>query len=293
MNALPVAVAIDAPAKINLALHVVGRRGDGYHLLESLCVFTRLGDRLSAEICDGDRFHVEGPCADGVPADGSNLVLRARDALRLRCPGTVSQVAIALEKNLPVASGLGGGSSDAAATLLALARLWRMPDATAMLADVGLSLGADVPMCLERRPLVARGVGELLDPLGDFPALPMVLVNPGVALSTPSVFGRMSRRDNGPLPPVPALADPVAVGEWLRETRNDLTDAAISLAPDIAAVLEALSNQGALIARMSGSGATCFGIYPDMTAAGDAAARLKAHRPGWFVAATLAAGTGD
>jgi 4-diphosphocytidyl-2-C-methyl-D-erythritol kinase len=287
------AVAVDAPAKINLALHVMGRRDDGYHLLESVCVFTRMGDRLSVEVADRDRFHVHGPYASDVPQDGSNLVLRALDALRQISGRDARPVSIALEKNLPVASGLGGGSSDAAATLLALARLWRIPADAALLREVGSRLGADVPMCLEQRPLVARGVGDILEPLEHFPALPIVLANPGVAVSTPSVFRALARSDHPHLPALPPLADAAAVAEWLRRARNDLHDAALSLAPGIADVLKALDRQGALVARMSGSGATCFGIFRDMTSAREAASGLQAQQPGWFVAASLAEGTGD
>jgi 4-diphosphocytidyl-2-C-methyl-D-erythritol kinase len=293
VTALPVAVAVDAPAKINLALHVIGRRDDGYHLLESLCVFTQFGDRLSVEISERDGFHVDGPGAAGVPGDGSNLVLRARDALRQRLAHGVSPVSIALEKNLPAASGLGGGSSDAAATLVALARLWRVSADVGALREVGIGLGADVPMCLERRPLVARGVGDLVEPLPHFPALSIVLANPDVAVSTPAVFRALARSNQPPLPALPPLASATAVAEWLGQTRNDLTDAALSLAPGIADVLKALDRQGALVSRMSGSGATCFGIFRDMTSAREAAASIQAQQPGWFVVATLATGTGD
>ena len=293
MTALSVAVAFDAPAKINLALHVVGRRSDGYHLLESLSVFAQFADRLSVESSGEDRFHVHGPRAAEVPAGEDNLVLRARDALRHRYGGTAAPVSIALEKNLPAAAGLGGGSSDAAAALLALTRLWRLPAGMNELQDIGLALGADLPMCLERRPLVARGVGEQLQPLPQVPALPMVLANPGVGVSTPAVFGALARRDNPPLPEVPRFPDSVAVAAWLAGTRNDLTEPALACASPIADALDALDRQGAMLARMSGSGATCFGLFREMADAEQAATQLSAERPDWFVVATIAQGTQD
>jgi 4-diphosphocytidyl-2-C-methyl-D-erythritol kinase len=293
VTALSVVVAIDAPAKINLALHVVGRRSDGYHLLESLSVFAQFADRLSVESSGEDRFHVHGPKAAEVPAGEDNLVLRARDALRRRFPAAASPVSIALEKNLPAAAGLGGGSSDAAAAMLALARLWRLPAGMNELQDIGLALGADLPMCIERRPLVARGVGEQLQPLPQFPALPMVLANPGVGVSTPAVFGALARRDNPPLPEVPRFADSAAVAAWLAGTRNDLTEPALAYAPPIADALDALDRQGAMLARMSGSGATCFGLFREMADAEQAATQLGAERPDWFVVATIAQGTQD
>ena len=291
MTALSRAVAIDAPAKINLALHVVGRRVDGYHLLESLCVFTRFGDRLAVEASEEDRFEVRGPFAEGIPANDDNLVLRARDALRRHFPDATPPISIGLEKNLPAASGLGGGSSDAAAALTALSRLWRLPVDTRDLRDIGIALGADVPMCIERTPLVARGVGEALEPLPRFPALPVVLANPGVEVSTPAVFRALRRRDNPALPELPALTDCASVAAWLAETRNDLAAPALGCAPVIADVLQGLDRHGALLARMSGSGATCFGLFRDLADAAEAAERLRAERPDWFVVATTANGT--
>lgn len=293
MTVLSRAAAIDAPAKVNLALHVVGRREDGYHFLESLCVFTRFGDRLSVESSGEDRFHVRGPFTSDIPAGDDNLVLRARDMLRRRYRGAAPPVSIGLEKNLPAAAGLGGGSSDAAATLLALARLWRLPADIGDLREMGLALGADVPMCLERTPLVARGVGERLQPLPRFPALPLVLANPGASLSTPAVFQALRRRDYAPLPDIPALRDSLSVATWLADTRNDLAEPALACAPVVAEVVRMLDRHGALLARMSGSGATCFGLFGDMAAAGAAAERLRAERPGWFVVATIANGTQD
>ncbi|WP_269932091.1 4-(cytidine 5'-diphospho)-2-C-methyl-D-erythritol kinase [Aminobacter sp. HY435] len=284
MTVSAVSYAELAPAKINLALHVTGRRADGYHLLESLVVFAELGDRITVSPAGEDRFLVDGPFADNVPLDGGNLVLRARDALRTAFgAASAPPVSIALEKNLPVASGIGGGSSDAAATMRALARFWRLPVAAAELARLGLPLGADLPMCLAARPLIARGIGERLEPVGQMPVLNMVLVNPGIAVETPKVFGALASRDN---PPLARLCDGLAVRSWLSGTRNDLEAPAMSIEPSIADVLDELRRSGATFARMSGSGATCFGIYDDAATASRAAAHLAGDHPGWFTAAT-------
>ena len=280
MHAL--AYAEHAPAKINLALHVTGRRADGYHLLESLAVFTELGDRVSVAPAAEDSFSVTGPFAAHVPLDDGNLVIRARDALRALASAAATPVAISLDKNLPVASGIGGGSSDAAATMRALARLWGIDTD---LAALGLRLGADVPMCLAARPLVARGIGEVLEEV-TLPPLPLVLVNPGVAVSTPDVFRALTSRENPPLPPLPAAPGVAAVAAWLHAARNDLEAPAKALAPLISDVLDRLSGSGALFARMSGSGATCFGLFDSSEAAARSADALRRDQPGWYVAAT-------
>ena len=284
MSLNSVALAELAPAKINLALHVTGRRADGYHLLDSLVVFAELGDRITVTASNEDGFHVDGPFASNVPVDGDNLVLRARDALRAAYPAyTTLPVSIALEKYLPVASGIGGGSSDAAATLRALKRLWRIPTDAAALADLALPLGADLPMCLAGRPLFARGIGEKLEKVAHFPALHLVLVNPGIAVETPKVFRALASRDNPALAPLDS-ADTVL--DWLAATRNDLEPAAMSIEPSIAEVLAALRRTGAAFARMSGSGATCFGIFDSASAASRAAIAISGEHPGWFSAAT-------
>lgn len=281
-DAVPIAEL--APAKINLALHVIGRRADGYHLLESLVVFAELGDRITVSAADEDRFLVDGPFAALVPLDGANLVLRARDALRAAYPAHASRpVAISLEKNLPVASGIGGGSSDAAAAIRALARLWGLPATASELVQLSLQLGADLPMCLTARPLVARGIGEELQPVDSLPCLALVLVNPGIGVETPKVFRALASRDNQPLAALPEAA---AIVEWLASSRNDLEAPAIAIEPSIADALGALRRAGAAFARMSGSGATCFGIFDSPEAARDAAASIAAERPGWFTAAT-------
>ena len=257
-----------APAKINLALHVTGRRADGYHLLDSLVVFTELGDRVT--VAPGTpSLRITGPFADDLPFTGDNLCLRAARSVG-------ADAAITLYKALPVASGIGGGSADAAAVLRALGRRPAAPEA----------LGADVPVCLASVPARMRGLGEIVDPLPGIPALHLVLVNPRVPVSTPEVFRALHRRDNPGLPDPPEGADAALLVEWLKATGNDLQPPAIRVAPVIADALAALADAGAALARMSGSGATCFGIFPDAAAALRAAQSIAAVRPGWWIADT-------
>ncbi len=266
-----------APAKVNLTLHVTGRRADGYHLLDSLVAFADVGDRVTAERGQGLRLTLGGPMAAGLSGD-DNLVLRAA---RLLGAGDAH---LHLDKHLPVASGIGGGSSDAAAAIRALARLYDLPlpDATAAAA-----LGADVPVCLIPRARRMGGIGERL---ADVPALPpawLVLANPGVAVSTPAVFAALLHRDGAPMPdPLPDWRDARDLAAFLSLQRNDLEGPALALAPVIGQVLAALRGQGGcLIARMSGSGATCFGLFAGEGPARAAAVALSAARPGWWVAA--------
>ncbi|HRP79151.1 MAG TPA: 4-(cytidine 5'-diphospho)-2-C-methyl-D-erythritol kinase [Aquamicrobium sp.] len=280
------AISEAAPAKVNLALHVTGRRADGYHLLDTLVVFAEAGDRIRVASAAEDHFAATGPFGASVPAGGENLVVKARDLLRGMAGGRAFPVSIALEKNLPVASGIGGGSSDAAATLRALARLWDLPLFPDALARAALPLGADLPMCLAVRTLRAQGIGEDLAPVSGLPALDMVLVNPGVAVATPAVFGLLRSRDNPPLGPLPAAAGFNAFAGWLATMRNDLEAPAVAAAPQVASVLAALKQNGAALARMSGSGATCFGLYPTREDAARAAGKIAAAQPSWYVEAT-------
>ncbi|KXF78414.1 4-diphosphocytidyl-2C-methyl-D-erythritol kinase [Paramesorhizobium deserti] len=283
-------VSLLAPAKINLALHVTGRRDDGYHLLESLVAFAGFGDQIDVSLSAQDCFTVTGPFAQAVPTDATNLVLRARDALRARFPTKARPVDIRLDKRLPIASGIGGGSSDAAAALIALNRLWALGLDIESLCETGLSLGADLPMCLHGQqkglPLLARGIGEALQPVPRFPSLPIVLANDGTGLSTPRVFEALSRRDNPPLPSPPDFSTVETVCTYLRQTRNDLYAASLTLAPALAGLLDLFAESGARFAQMSGSGATCFAVFHDNAAAVRAAAFLKARNPQWFVVAT-------
>ncbi|MFC3181470.1 4-(cytidine 5'-diphospho)-2-C-methyl-D-erythritol kinase [Cypionkella sinensis] len=263
-----------APAKINLALHVTGQRGDGYHLLDSLVVFAGVGDWVTAEASDQLSLRVTGPFGAGL--SGDNLVLRAA-----RCLGVTA--ALELDKQLPVASGIGGGSADAAAALRALCGLTgrALPDAAAVLA-----LGADVPVCLAGVPLRMQGVGEVLTPLPALPACYLVLVNPGVAVATPAVFKALARRDNPAMESIPQWATASDLATWLHAQRNDLEAPAMALAPVIAEVKAALeARPGCLLARMSGSGATCFGLFASEELAKAAAGVLRDEAPAWWVAA--------
>lgn len=264
-----------APAKINLALHVVGQRADGYHLLDSVVVFAGVGDWVTAAPAERLSLTVSGPFAAGLTG-GDNLVLRAARALGV-------QAAIGLEKHLPIASGIGGGSADAAAALRVLAALAgvALPEAVAVLA-----LGADVPVCLAGRPVRMQGVGEVLTALPALPECHVVLVNPGVAVPTPAVFKALPDKDNPAMSAMPACRSAAELAAWLGDQRNDLEAPAIALAPVIAEVKAALqARPGCLLARMSGSGATCFGLFADAGLAQAAAKALRAGAPAWWVAA--------
>jgi 4-diphosphocytidyl-2-C-methyl-D-erythritol kinase len=284
VNLSKTSLAEHAPAKINLALHVTGRRPDGFHLIESLAVFTQVGDRVTVALAREDSFSASGPFGAEIPLDGGNLVVQARDVSRAAFPAlALSPVSIRIEKNLPIASGIGGGSSDAAAALRGLLRHWRVETDADALCGLGLRLGADLPMCLAAKPLIARGIGEKIEPLITFPALHMVLVNPGVAVSTPDVFRALESRENPGLPGQIAFSD---VCGWLAATRNDLQAPAIAIAPIISEALQALESAGAGFARMSGSGATCFGLFETAGAAARASAEIRQRQPGWWVVAT-------
>ncbi|MDT8857244.1 4-(cytidine 5'-diphospho)-2-C-methyl-D-erythritol kinase [Paracoccaceae bacterium Fryx2] len=274
------AAEVFAPAKINLTLHVTGQRADGYHLLDSLVVFAEVGDTVTVAPADTLRLTITGPQAAALPVTDDNLVLRAARAL-----DPARGAAITLEKVLPVASGIGGGSADAAATLRALSALWGVPLPGP---QAVLRLGADVPVCLAGVPVRMTGVGEGLVPLAHpLPQGWLVLANAGVHVSTPAVFRAMARRDNPAMPrDLPRLRSLPELAAFLQMQRNDLEAAAVGLAPVIARCKAALSAlPGCLMARMSGSGATCFGLFADPLTATAAARTLQAAEPGWWVAA--------
>ncbi|MDB5659662.1 MAG: 4-(cytidine 5-diphospho)-2-C-methyl-D-erythritol kinase [Cypionkella sp.] len=269
------AVRAFAPAKINLALHVTGQRADGYHMLDSLVVFAAVGDWLTVEPAAALILTVTGPFAARLAAE-DNLVLRAARVLGVKA-------AITLDKHLPIASGIGGGSADAAAALRALSAMAgvALPDAAAVLA-----LGADVPVCLECVPLRMQGVGEVLTPLPALPECYVVLVNPGVAVATRAVFKALPRKDNPAMAMMPVWRSAGELAAWLAEQRNDLEAPAIELAPVIAEVKAALAvRPGCLLARMSGSGATCYGLFASEELAKAAAGALREDAPAWWVAA--------
>lgn len=266
---------------------MTGQRGDGYHLLDSLVVFASVGDVLRAQSAPAYSLQVTGPEAAAVPLDDSNLVLRAA---RVLSPQACA--AFHLRKTLPAQAGLGGGSSDAAAALRLLAAIHDLtpPEPTTV-----AGLGADVPVCLWSRPARMRGIGDQVEPFGPLPEFWMVLVNPGVKLSTPQVFAALGRKANPALPaklPRPDTAR--ALAAWLGAQRNDLEPPAIAQAPTIRAVLDALRDtRGCLLARMSGSGASCFGMYQTQAEAEAAAQSLRRTHFEWWVRAAAALGRPD
>lgn len=274
-----------APAKLNLYLHVTGRRADGYHELDSLVAFLDLGDRVAVDAAPALSLAVTGPMAAGVPLGEDNLVLRAARALA-RAYGVTAGASIVLEKHLPAAAGLGGGSADAAAALLALAGLWQLPREPARLAEIGLALGADLPVCLRGRPARMRGIGERLDPAPALPAGGIVLLNPGLPLATREVFAGRQGAFSAPADLPATFAGVPGLAGFLAGCRNDLEPAAKALVPAIGTALQCLQAlPGARLARMAGSGASCFGLFDDAATARRALAGLTLP-PGWWGAAT-------
>ncbi len=283
----PVPIIEPAPAKLNLYLHVLGRRADGYHDLDSLVAFADIGDTITVSTESSGPFtlDIDGDQADALVRDPweNNLVWRAAtrlsDAVGRRLPARIR-----LTKRLPVASGIGGGSADAAACLRALCRLWDLSPEDPTVTAVALSLGADVPVCLVGRTARIGGVGDRLALVLGLPASPLVLVNPGVAVPTPAVFGALAGRFSPAGEPLISSADTKALVAQLRSRGNDLTPPALSLAPAIGTVLEALAAwPDCLLSRMSGSGATCFGLFADVDAARRCADDLSARHPSWWV----------
>lgn len=284
-----------AYAKINLALHVLGRRTDGYHQIESLVVFADLADVVSLAPSPDSRMHltVKGPFAarltEGTPP-ADNLAIRAaselmRGAGRKPTPPT----RLVLTKRIPIAAGLGGGSADAAAALRLLDREWGLNLGTTELNRICLRLGADVVMCLVSEPLVARGIGEQTSPAPGIPALPIVIAHPAVPVETRQVFAALTPAERSPMPPLPAkFATLLDVIFWLRQARNDLAEPAALVNKAAGSAAKALMRDpDCLFSRMSGSGAAAFGIFVTMDAAERAAARLREAKPGWFVAAAM------
>ncbi|WP_240386422.1 4-(cytidine 5'-diphospho)-2-C-methyl-D-erythritol kinase [Asaia bogorensis] len=280
-----------ARAKINLFLHVTGRRDNGYHELDSLAVFADTADRLvlEAPALPGEkgRLVIDGPFGAGLDAGPDNLVLRAAAALReaATVPSSTPDWHMRLTKNLPVASGIGGGSADAAAALRLLSQAWSCESAD--LAAIAAGLGADVPVCLAQKTQRMQGIGETLVAAPVLPRCAMVLVNPGIAVPTPAVFKAWKESGAGFRPPasLPARWDDVhAMCATLEATSNDLQPPAIALHPVIGTVLDALAGtESCLFSRMSGSGATCFGLYENLPEAMRAVSSLRRH--GWWAEA--------
>jgi 4-diphosphocytidyl-2-C-methyl-D-erythritol kinase len=268
-----------APAKINLALHVLGRRSDGYHELDSIVAFANVGDGLELQPASVTSLSVDGPFASDVPTTGDNLVLRAYAALAQLVE--LPPVTVRLTKNLPVASGIGGGSADAAAALRGLMRLSGAPLATDALTELALSLGADVPVCLFGKACRMQGVGEVIAPVAQVPAPAILLVNPLAACGTADVFRGMGLKPGDVAGSAVDVHDP---SNW----RNDMTVAACAVLPVISQVLDALSTlHGKTAHRMSGSGATCFALFDQPQLAEAAREQLALAYPQWWVKAAL------
>ncbi len=275
-----------APAKVNLCLHITGRREDSYHLLDSLVAFADIGDDLTLRAAQTHSLDISGPYAGALRGETDNLISRAAAALGDRAPAA----SIELLKRLPVAGGIGGGSANAAAALRGLLAL--AGDAAPgpeELSTIALALGADVPACLVSRALRMRGIGEQIEMISPLPLLPAVLVNPSVPVPTGPIFkalnlptGESAFSEIGDLP-ADGFADAGSLGEWLRERRNDLQPPARDIVPEVGEVLKSISNQtGCHLARMSGSGATCFGLFADEDQANVAAASIGKANPDWW-----------
>ncbi|EYS92323.1 4-diphosphocytidyl-2-C-methyl-D-erythritol kinase [Bartonella bacilliformis str. Heidi Mejia] len=283
------------PIKLNLALHIVGQRTDGYHLLESLVYFSLSGDCLSYAPCERDRFILTGPFAKGLSCNSINLAVRARDFMHKTFPRSAKPSSFQLVKTLPVASGIGGGSGDAASILNILRQKWKLDCSCEELAEMSLALGADVPMCLfaleYQQPLFVKGIGNDVTRLEEACSIAMVLVNHGQKIATETIFNALEKRNHPPLKINPvALKTVSSLVEALQETRNDLFIPALKIAPQLAEVLSTLDESGSLFSRMSGSGATCFGIFKDQQAAQKAAAFIKSMHPNWFVKSIMTLG---
>jgi 4-diphosphocytidyl-2-C-methyl-D-erythritol kinase len=274
-----------ARAKVNLALHIRGRRADGYHDLDSIVAFADLADRLTITPAADWSLDIEGPFAGALGSGSDNLVLRAARALEQLLPGRIRPARLRLDKNLPVASGIGGGSADAAAAIRGLLAVSGIAQEEIDLAPLALTLGADVPVCLYGKTCRMTGIGERIEPLTEMPALPALLVNPGVAVATAEVFRKLALTPGqAALGPIPQRGGDVLA--WLTACRNDLQPVAVMLVPVIGMVLDHLAaSSGCRLARMSGSGATCFGLFEDPEAAEAAGQRLRAE--GWWAAATM------
>ncbi len=273
-------VRVFAPAKINLFLHVGEKRSDGYHALQSLVVFVHdVGDELVFHSASKLGLSITGPHGTQLSADNDNLVLKAARALHAD-----RGAEIVLTKNLPVASGIGGGSADAAATLRGLAHLWNLDVEEAQLLDIAAGLGSDVPVCVKSEPAWMEGRGEILTPATPIPDMPIVLVNPRVEVQTGKVFAALTNRHGTEMVLPSGFPDADTLLSYLAQTGNDLEAPAGALAPIIGDVLDALSMMpGARLARMSGSGATCFALFDSSEHAHDAMRALRNAHPGWWV----------
>ena len=274
-------IKVTAHAKVNLTLHVVGQRADGYHELHSLVCLTEFGDQIHLSPTAEFSFQVIGPYAAGIPVDESNLVVQAAKFMAQSHSKSLD-CQIILEKKLPMASGIGGGSSDAAAVMRALSQYWSvsLPNL-----DELMALGADIPVCMNKGLTLMQGAGEDVTQLSAAPNWGVVLVNPNVGVSTPAVFDALNSKQNPSMQDVAANCVDIA---WLGDQRNDLEPPAIAMVPEVATVIEAISAAPQCrVARMSGSGATCFGLFTDIKYADEAASHLQQAHPDWWVVSTV------
>ncbi len=282
-----VAVSVIAPAKVNLFLHVVGRRSDGYHLIQSLFAFASFGDQLTVSANHDIRIELAGPFSQNLDAE-DNLVLKAARALARAANLDNPGAKIRLCKNLPVAAGIGGGSADAAATLRALQEFWQIRMTDENLLKIALELGADIPACYVGRPMIVGGIGEEMVPYKNLPNIPLLLVHPGQEMSTHEVFAAYERQAPAFTEqiPVSSISEGIEVWELLVRTRNDLGVISAQIAPQVTRCLQEISRTSKCrLARMSGSGACCFGLYDDQQSAGSAAEVIKSLYPRWWVKA--------
>lgn len=282
-----------APAKLNLFLHVRGRRRDGYHLLESLVAFADVGDSLEIEEAESFSFEISGPFSKSFEkqtgyADDQNLVVRSARLLS-QIVGKPLSLKIKLIKNLPLSSGLGGGSSDAAACIWGLQNFWGLSKNEAYIAPLLLKLGADVPVCYACEPQIMRGIGEDLSPAPVMPEIPILIVNPNKPCNTKDVFSFYDQAYSDVISVPKHFSDLYHLIDFLRTTRNDLYEPALHIVPEIKNVLHSLDSQdGSLFSRMSGSGASCFGLFESAEHCDNAAQQIQNENPDWHVfAATL------
>ncbi|MBT5185507.1 MAG: 4-(cytidine 5'-diphospho)-2-C-methyl-D-erythritol kinase [Kordiimonadaceae bacterium] len=278
-----------APAKINLDLLITGRRDDGYHLLDSIVVFTELGDHLTAEISDKLSLNISGPFADGLKADENNLIIKAANLICDNA-GISPNIKFNLVKNLPISSGIGGGSADAAAALKLCMELLAININEKILNHIALKLGADVPVCLISETSHMQGIGEKITKINFKTPLHILLVNPMISVSTPNIFNQYAKLSTGfdqnRLLTTKEIHLPLML-DILKVSGNSLSEAALNVEPEIYKVLQALSEtQGILLTRLSGSGATCFALYDNKENCLNAANKLKIDRPNWWICNT-------
>ncbi|MEE2746560.1 MAG: 4-(cytidine 5'-diphospho)-2-C-methyl-D-erythritol kinase [Pseudomonadota bacterium] len=279
-------IAISSLAKINLYLHVIGKRDDGLHIIDSLTTFAGVGDTISIEDCKSLSLHVDGPFANELGPIGENLVIKATRLLS-KTMGISSKVRFRLTKNLPVSAGLGGGSSNAAAALQLLCRFWETIPPSAELFELAECIGSDVPVCLLGQTSYMGGAGEKLTPAAPLPPGWLVLANPRVQVSTGEIFNRFSLSASEPTRFINHPRDIFELADFLRKQSNDLTEAAISYSPVIKTVIQILDSlDGSLLSRLCGSGSTCFALFSNQSEAQKAVSRLKLSRPNWWICAS-------